>query len=175
LVCIALGALWVRSFAVTDYIFWVNDENRWGGAQITMSRGTILLSPGQRWTARNDAEMETWLEHKFTPGLSLLTHRPPIDVQKLGHVAAPAWWQRIGIGPLPVSSVGGSAEAGFLVPLWLGCLAFGLLPAIRAGALIRARLRSQRNLCPTCGYDLRATPDGCPECGYVPAKVPSQA
>jgi hypothetical protein len=43
-----------------------------------------------------------------------------------------------------------------------GPLAYGV-------ALLRRRRRVRKGCCPTCGYDLRATPARCPECGAVPA------
>ena len=52
-----------------------------------------------------------------------------------------------------------------------------LVLALSAGPLywlltrVHPRERRERaGLCPSCGYDLRATPDRCPECG-TPAKA----
>ena len=56
------------------------------------------------------------------------------------------------------------------VPHWLPAI---LLLALSRPLLIRIRSSCQRRsrlhsgLCPSCGYDLRATPERCPECGTV--------
>ncbi len=58
------------------------------------------------------------------------------------------------------------------LPLWAPLFCFSLLPGMM---LVRRHTRQRRakrvagGLCPNCGYDLRATPQGCPECGPVPA------
>jgi hypothetical protein len=53
------------------------------------------------------------------------------------------------------------------LPWWLLSLLFALRPAL----LLRRRLARRHHRpghCPTCGYDLRATPTRCPECGTSP-------
>jgi len=54
------------------------------------------------------------------------------------------------------------------VAYWLLLLPTLPLPLIAIVRHRRRRRRETNNLCPTCGYDLRATPDRCPECGAAP-------
>jgi hypothetical protein len=67
----------------------------------------------------------------------------------------------------------GTREIGVRVPYWLLLGATGALPI---GHLLfrqhrRRAARAAAGLCPTCGYDLRASPERCPECGAVPGRI----
>src|SRR3954471_20038029 len=60
-----------------------------------------------------------------------------------------------------------------IFPLWLPALLFAIAPIywlLFAPHRRRAK-RAKLGLCPTCGYDLRASPDRCPECGRVAATL----
>ena len=50
-------------------------------------------------------------------------------------------------------------------PHWFIALVLGTPPAVLLCGRLRRHRRRRAGLCPTCGYDLRATSDRCPECG----------
>jgi hypothetical protein len=54
---------------------------------------------------------------------------------------------------------------GIALPFWLLALVCGIAPALRWNPRRLRRRRLAAGLCPSCGYDLRATPERCPECG----------
>jgi hypothetical protein len=55
------------------------------------------------------------------------------------------------------------------IPYWLIVGTAAALPAASIARYRRRRRRNTAGLCPSCGYDLRATPGRCPECGTMAA------
>ncbi|MGE5611011.1 MAG: hypothetical protein ACM359_17305 [Bacillota bacterium] len=59
------------------------------------------------------------------------------------------------------------------IPSWFPCLLTAIPPALWLRQTHRQRKREKLGLCPTCGYDLRASQTRCPECGSpIPAPRP---
>ena len=56
----------------------------------------------------------------------------------------------------------------FVIPYWFVICLFAMSPLFWVVKQSRRQRRRTRGLCPTCGYDIRATPHRCPECGSVP-------
>ena len=71
--------------------------------------------------------------------------------------------------PMPVFE-GSFTTTTVAAPMWALATPFALIPLVHLRRTVRRRRRATRGLCPSCGYDLRASPETCPECGVrVPA------
>jgi hypothetical protein len=81
-----------------------------------------------------------------------------------------SFWNRIGF-----RYYRGYDHRSVYVPYWFLAAVTGLQLApltFKRARRRRSRSRERRGLCPSCGYDLRATPERCPECGST-TKMPA--
>jgi hypothetical protein len=150
LLCVAVVALWVRSYRALDTVTW--------------ARGGLLQAftmPGRLYLRHSSG---TW----SNGGGVGHTARPVDAVDRDYRWKAYADWDALGIGYryLPPLVAGASRSHEITVPLW-----YLLAPGFLAPALAAARIRwtHKRRLaghCPSCGYDLTGNVSGvCPECG----------
>ena len=183
LLCVATAVLWVRSY-------WRWDEVA-VGRQFPIPKSVSNPS-------KADERSVTWASGSRFGRCYLL--RMQNDFRYLSVIGYPRYWasiQRFGDEAgadepylsdnefefRPKTSAG---HAGFslesnrqfadhyfsiMVPHWFLAMIFGVGPVAWLAGAYTNHTRLVRNLCPFCGYDLRATPDRCPECGNVPTKV----
>ena len=152
LLCVAACALWVRSYCVAEVLGFGRLVD--GGAVRTLSLHGAGAARGR---------LALVLVHRYPTELTpdhagpFYLRQPSHDLQR--ERPSPSLWNHLGFFLLD------PPEFGVIVPLWVLALVTAALPAYHASAFARARKRRRTGLCPSCGYDLRATPGRCPECG----------
>ncbi|MDB5329037.1 MAG: hypothetical protein JWP03_188 [Phycisphaerales bacterium] len=169
LLCAATCALWVRSTAMKtgDRLGWTKVAGEHGRrAELSSVDGHIAYvhdtattpfisagyadAPGAGWE-HGDPE---YIGHK----MDAYTYNDEGDRHEWGHLGVyVATWNN---GCMRVS-----VEDGVLA------LITAPLPALWIILRLRLLFRPKPGCCPTCGYDLCATPNRCPECGAVPADI----
>jgi hypothetical protein len=176
LLCVAAAGVWARSYSVSDrfvgkYVLHdglpEEDEETliFAAAHLYLVEWYVhhdsgLLSVGRHTWASTQTGMEDLT--RVRPGLEWKQQQPGHDWRPRDTLL-----RRIGIDYSSSGDflLGATGSRWFEVPLWLLAVAFAVLPAARGVSRLRRRRKHRIGLCPTCGYDLRATPDRCPECG----------
>jgi hypothetical protein len=177
---VAVIVLWVRSYFVSDSVYhskwWISGQEHDESAYwFFIGRGQVGVGQRRQQLFQVFNDHDPFVELAAHPEFTWKQDRP---AQTAGTPFNPeGFLQRLGYryvnGPIyPGNAAPNNYYREWDAPLEPFALLFALLPAIRFyRALRRRRLRAQ-GLCPTCGYDLRATPDRCPECGATPRKAP---
>jgi hypothetical protein len=141
--CLATIVLWVRSYFVFEAVGYAFSQR---GLALAYSKGALSFSYYVVEFPRAARGLDRSVVGPFTLG------------------DAPGWrnfaFER-GVNP------GSGLTWNVYMPVWLPTMLFAIAPACRFFfSPHRRRAKRQRlGLCPTCGYDLRASPDRCPECG----------
>jgi hypothetical protein len=181
LLSLAICTLWLRSFTLSDQLFWnVRDGRFWSFS----APGTFVLG---RWRASpRDQPLPTephalryrrdsigWAGNHF-----LFMNGEPGDIDTSHEFAGFAWYEK--------RNPNGRLYWQFVIPFWFLATVTALIPLIWITLHLRRRLNTRRRksqgLCPHCGYDLRvqlamnersdsngrASPTRCPECGAAP-------
>ena len=155
LLCLAVVALWVRSYGGTDRLERYERTSGWG---YYLCRGYFTA---------------TWY---FTDGRSGMVPMPlkyervtaNLEPHRVSLPSARYDWTVAGFRSVRRDTSDGWTDRALVIPLWFLCLLLAAMPIGRAVGWWRDRRTSRRarvGLCPACGYDLRATPGQCPECG----------
>jgi len=176
-VCVAAGALWVRSYRVEEEFEWgaVRGEERVGYSAKSYVGGVHVARCVETGLFRHpNGYRRTAVAYDEGPeeGDGLPPHwadaYPVTDTwfDRWGFSAAHGTMPHFGLMTGP-GDLGSTRVAVLVVPHWF-LLALAALPAaVRAPGWVRRRGRARRGRCAACGYDLRATPGRCPECGAI--------
>jgi hypothetical protein len=199
LLCVAAGALWVRSYFIADRVTWSRVTGE--GERVAVRVMVASAEEGQVvWGSMADeVTVDPQDAAEARAAVAALQPKWRWDRQPVRGAGAAGrirlkwnFWNRLGFGsdstsrrlPPAAMRVGprwvparniDSVQSWVAVPLWAVVVPTMLPPLLwLPGRRRRRRERRRRlGLCPDCGYDLRASPGQCPECGAEPAVSPA--
>ena len=155
---------WARSYFASDEVLWVNapaaraSASQWS---VRSDTGELRVEAEDLWWPSADPTDPIRSRVLAARGLSYVRAAPGRPVPERGMGSAAMFGDRWSYSGGNTRFVGRS----FVLPYWLALVAASVV--LTPFVWLRRRRRSRRDagLCPSCGYDLRATPDRCPECG----------
>jgi hypothetical protein len=164
LLCIATCFLWPRSYRWSDQFIWTHPR---GQRSILSNDGHLFLSLFRAdWSRQpqNTLGLRYQRDTSFPTSAAifgrLYVYPDPRNLT--------VTWNGAGFGYQKFLRYDGVRNISFAAPFWSIALATVLLPVAWITRRLRSRRRHGPGLCPSCGYDLRASPAKCPECGTIP-------
>jgi hypothetical protein len=152
LLCVAVAVLWVRSYFVNERLNFSphGDDERFRRYYARSGKGGFAF-----WIWGRDQPHAA--DYHLTWNHERAYWYPMQASARDGRFSA---WNRMGFelrsspSSLMATAPYGSVEGPLLV-----------LPCLYVVRRLKRRRRSRKGLCPSCGYDLRASRERCPECG----------
>jgi hypothetical protein len=169
LLCIVC-VLWVRSYNYSagwrrewgrsaDVVNLGRDQSREGCVILFPSSFDICVETGEVAVLRSRGSPRS-----AVVAFTMSAHRERPDLMCWSKIAANTKGRSF--GGFGYSNL--SDDALIVIPIWAIALTL-FIPSTLLAIGARRRPQDGTTSCPTCGYDLRATPDRCPECGSAPA------
>jgi hypothetical protein len=165
LLCIATAAQWLRSHWHANTICCWHQQNTQSQGRAGYVGLVILAEDAMAFTWFPPAEREG--QQPIWNTVQLFSY-PATTPDQYGLSRLLSLWNRMSFG---LSTSGWTDRRYFWMPYWAIMLLAAGMPIWWLGASRRRRKSQSRNICTTCGYDLRATPERCPECGDVPKNL----
>jgi hypothetical protein len=171
--CFACLVLWVRSEWVADAVAVSRRDGpaaipfRYGATFITSDDGAVLLR-GLTFTTSDAGEISAVSTASY-PRWTYQSQASPTGNPRRS-IMEKLWFEWVSPYNVPAAQVRGPKTA----TMWEARVPHWFIATIVGGPGVvwlarhrrwRRRRRLAAGLCPSCGYDLRATPDRCPECG----------
>jgi hypothetical protein len=181
--CLATLWLWDRSYESRDFF------GRWklrGEPPLLWETYSGVVSDGGHLTVGTQAHFDIkslWRLRRPVPPFERwgrVSDLSCLDGERAFQPLSPiVTWKAFGIRALDDGFLKSRPDAWrrrvrlLRVPHWYVVGLTAILPACALGPVFR-RYRSWRRrragFCPSCGYDMSATPGRCPECGMIPRK-----